>query len=64
MRKRLRYSCDVVAEVNGFQIERERIGAATYWNAIRLDAEGFWVKGFSDCASKADAIAKAEAWRA
>ncbi|QEH81025.1 hypothetical protein EIK56_24200 [Sphingomonas sp. C8-2] len=60
MARRVRYSCVDVAEVNGFAIERERIGAATYWHAVKSDAEGYCLEAHRNCGSKAAAIAKAE----
>jgi hypothetical protein len=58
--KRVRFSLEVVAEVNGFQIEREKIGAAIHWNAVKIDATGYREAAFLNCGSKSAAIAKAE----
>lgn len=56
MARRARYSCDTVAVVNGYQIEREKVGAATYWHAYKLDADGYVIASFRDCGSKAAAV--------
>jgi hypothetical protein len=50
--RKSRYSSDTVAEINGWQIRRERIGACTYWYAIKLDAEGYRVDCSKDLGSR------------
>jgi hypothetical protein len=47
--------------VNGFAIDRERVGASVYWHAIRVDADDYQVAAYRNCGSKAAAIAAAEA---
>jgi len=60
MRGRGRYQCETVCSVNGFDIEREKIGASVYWNAFALNGDGYVRASYRNCGSKAGAIRQAK----
>lgn len=57
--KHLRYERKDVEIVNGFHIERLKIGAAVYWSAIKVDSEGYVIVAFRGCPNKASAVSRA-----
>jgi hypothetical protein len=60
--KRIRYESTTIARINGYDIDRDRIGAAVYWHALKIE-DGYVVKSFRNCGSRAEAerIARADA---
>jgi hypothetical protein len=60
MARRGRYSYDELEVVNGFSIDRERIGACVYWHAVRCNEEGYATASYRNLGYKRDAIAAAQ----
>lgn len=53
--RRTRYSIDTVAVVNGYNIVRWRVGAGVWWQAVKLDNEGYQLARSDDLPTRRDA---------
>ena len=65
MAKRIKHSITVFDQGEGWRIERQVIGAATYWNIYQLDWRGYVVPGTGkeNLGTKAKAAAAIDAAR-